>query len=91
MGHGVTRDRIIRLQVAPSGATVWLVKRCLLCAAPLLGAPPGLLFHHGVEDREQFPHTGDEGHFFDLACRTEARIGVFCTNPRNGALMQILE
>src|SRR4029079_6533156 len=60
--------------VTTSGATVLIVKGLLLCAQPLLGVPHSLMFHHGVEDCDQFTHTGDQGDLFGLACRTEARI-----------------
>ncbi len=33
--------------------------------------PRGLGLHHGVQDREQLPHTGDEGDFLELPRRQE--------------------
>ena len=58
-------------QRGTSGATVLIVKDYfLLCNdIDLLGLPGCLVFHHGVENRQQLAHTGYQGHFRELPGR----------------------
>jgi hypothetical protein len=50
-----------------NGATVLVVKGLRLIDRPRLGLPERLMFHHGVEDRQELAHTGRQRHLRRLA------------------------
>ena len=60
-----------------SGATVLFVKGTLLCTQHPLRWPEGVVFHHGVQDREQLAHAGGQGDLRRFARGSQALIQPF--------------
>ena len=75
------QGQVVRWSLKTTSKTEAKRSNCLVCqGAPLLidrhllGLPRRMMFHHGVQDRQQLAHAGGQGHLCRLPCRPQALV-----------------